>query len=114
MLHRIRLAMQQGNIEKLSGHVEVDQTFIGGKARNRNDRVSQVHYYSNLRGRRLTKTALASSSPVGWHNPGIGIVTRKINAESVGDACRHWRTLSALKNNAPVFPGLFQPWAPTS
>jgi transposase-like protein len=35
MLHRIRLAMQDelsGN--KLSGHVEVDETFIGGKARN--------------------------------------------------------------------------------
>lgn len=32
MLHRIRLAMQQGGIEKLSGHVEVDGTFIGCKA----------------------------------------------------------------------------------
>ena len=26
--------MQNGSIEKLSGHVEVDETFIGGKARN--------------------------------------------------------------------------------
>jgi transposase-like protein len=34
MLHRIRLAMQTGTFEKLSGHVEVDETFIGGKARN--------------------------------------------------------------------------------
>jgi transposase-like protein len=34
MLHRIRLAMQSGSIEKLSGHVEMDETFIGGKARN--------------------------------------------------------------------------------
>ncbi len=34
MLHRIRLAMQQGSIEKLSGEVEADETFIGGKARN--------------------------------------------------------------------------------
>jgi transposase-like protein len=34
MLHRIRLAMQQGSIEKLSGHVEIDETWIGGKARN--------------------------------------------------------------------------------
>ena len=34
MLHRIRLAMQNGSIEKLSGHVEVDETYIGGKARN--------------------------------------------------------------------------------
>jgi len=34
MLHRIRLAMQSGSIEKLSGHVEADETYIGGKARN--------------------------------------------------------------------------------
>jgi transposase-like protein len=34
MLHRIRLAMQTGSFEKLSGTVEVDETFIGGKARN--------------------------------------------------------------------------------
>jgi transposase-like protein len=34
MLHRIRLAMQTGSFLKLSGEVEVDETFIGGKARN--------------------------------------------------------------------------------
>ena len=34
MLHRIRLAMQTGTFEKLSGTVEVDETYIGGKARN--------------------------------------------------------------------------------
>src|SRR5216117_3316384 len=32
--HRIRLALSVGSIEKLSGHVEADETFIGGKARN--------------------------------------------------------------------------------
>jgi transposase-like protein len=35
MLHRIRLAMQDGKMGgKLGGDVEVDETFIGGKARN--------------------------------------------------------------------------------
>ncbi|MEJ7811175.1 MAG: IS1595 family transposase [Gemmatimonadaceae bacterium] len=34
MLHRIRLAMQTGTFKKLSGEVEADETFIGGKARN--------------------------------------------------------------------------------
>jgi len=34
MLHRIRLAMQSGTFEKLSGEVEADETCIGGKARN--------------------------------------------------------------------------------
>jgi hypothetical protein len=34
MMHRIRLALQNGSLEKLSGEVEADETFIGGKARN--------------------------------------------------------------------------------
>jgi transposase-like protein len=34
LLHRIRLAMQTGTFEKLSGAVEVDETYIGGLARN--------------------------------------------------------------------------------
>ena len=34
MLHRIRLAMQSGTFDKIGGEVEVDETYIGGKARN--------------------------------------------------------------------------------
>jgi transposase-like protein len=34
MLHRIRLAMQDKGFNKLAGEIEVDETFIGGKARN--------------------------------------------------------------------------------
>jgi transposase-like protein len=34
MLHRIRLAMQEGTFNKMNGDVEVDETYIGGKARN--------------------------------------------------------------------------------
>jgi transposase-like protein len=34
MLHRIRLALQDESFGKLGGEVEVDETFIGGKARN--------------------------------------------------------------------------------
>jgi transposase-like protein len=33
MLQRLRLALQSGDMGKLAGHVEVDETFIGGKAR---------------------------------------------------------------------------------
>ncbi len=32
--HRIRLALTMGTINKLSGQIEADETFIGGKARN--------------------------------------------------------------------------------
>src|SRR6266508_2779315 len=34
MMHRIRLAMRRGTFSKLSGQVESDETYIGGKARN--------------------------------------------------------------------------------
>jgi transposase-like protein len=34
MLDRIRLAMQTGTFMKMAGEVEVDETYIGGKARN--------------------------------------------------------------------------------
>lgn len=33
MNHRIRLAVQEGSFEPMSGEVEVDETFIGGRAR---------------------------------------------------------------------------------
>jgi transposase-like protein len=34
MMHRVRAAMQAGSFAKLSGEIEADETFIGGKARN--------------------------------------------------------------------------------
>jgi transposase-like protein len=34
VLHRIRFAMQTGSFEKFSGEVKIDETFIGGKAKN--------------------------------------------------------------------------------
>lgn len=34
LLHRLRLAMETGTFEKLSGQVEADETFVGGKAKN--------------------------------------------------------------------------------
>ena len=34
MLHRIRLAMQDGSFKKLKGTIEGDETFVGGKAKN--------------------------------------------------------------------------------
>jgi len=34
MAHRIRYALHHGSFAKMSGEVEADETFIGGKARN--------------------------------------------------------------------------------
>lgn len=47
MNHRIRLAMQNGSFELLGGKVEVDETFIGGKARN---------MHKDVKARRITGT----------------------------------------------------------
>jgi transposase-like protein len=35
MCHRIRAAMQDGTLQKLTGEVEVDETYVGGEAKNR-------------------------------------------------------------------------------
>jgi transposase-like protein len=56
MLHRIRLAMQQGsiaNVGKIGGEgseVEVDETFVGGKLRN-------MHKEKQIRYRKITESA---------------------------------------------------------
>jgi transposase-like protein len=43
MLQRIRLALQNGSIVKIGGQVEIDETFIGGKARNMHKGKRQVN-----------------------------------------------------------------------
>jgi transposase-like protein len=47
MDHRIRRAMKTGSFMKMSGEVEVDETFIGGKARN---------MHTHVKARRITGT----------------------------------------------------------
>jgi hypothetical protein len=45
MLQRIRHAMHTGSINKMTGEIEADETFIGGKARNMHlgKRVEKIH-----------------------------------------------------------------------
>jgi transposase-like protein len=50
LLHRIRLAMQTGTFKKLSGTIEVDETAIGGLARN---------MHKSVRARKITGTGSA-------------------------------------------------------
>jgi transposase-like protein len=45
--HRIRLALSEGSFDKMTGNVEADETFIGGKARN---------MHASKRARRITGT----------------------------------------------------------
>jgi len=45
MLHRIRAAMHNGSVQKLSGEIEADETYIGGLARNmhKSKREAKIH-----------------------------------------------------------------------
>jgi len=62
MAHRIRFALHNGSFDKmLSGHVEVDETFIGGKARN---------MHVEKRVRRITSRGSHDKVPV------VGILER--------------------------------------
>jgi transposase-like protein len=53
--HRIRLAFSEGSLNKASGHVEADETFIGGKARN---------MHASKRARKITGTGGKDKTPV--------------------------------------------------
>jgi transposase-like protein len=47
MNHRIRLALQNGSFDKLADDVEIDETYIGGKARN---------MHKHVKAKRITGT----------------------------------------------------------
>lgn len=76
MMHRIRLAVHDGSLEKLSGHVEADETFIGGKARN-------MHLAK--RARRITGTGTKNKTAV------MGILERggKVRTTVVPNRKKH-------------------------
>jgi transposase-like protein len=94
VLHRIRLAMQTESFLRLSGEVEVDETYIGGKARN-------MHPASRERkgvkgGGMSGKTAV------------LGMIERggKVKAEVVPDAKRKTlrpRVIGAVEVGSSVY-----------
>jgi transposase-like protein len=76
MDHRIRFALSLGTIDKLSGEVEADETFIGGKARN---------MHVSKRKRRITGTGTKDKIAV------MGILERggKVRATVVPNRKKH-------------------------
>jgi transposase-like protein len=69
MLHRIRLAMQTKSFLRLSGEVEVDETYIGGKARN---------MHKKDRERKITGTGKINKTAV------LGMIERGGNVVATG------------------------------
>ncbi len=76
MLHRIRLAMQEGCFVKLKGTIESDETFVGGKAKN---------MHKDVRARKITGRGPSGKAIV------HGVLERggKIIAGVVGNRKRH-------------------------
>jgi len=93
MLHRIRLAMQTGTFEKLGGAVEVDETFIGGKARN---------MHRDVRKRKITGTGGKDKTVV------VGLKQRdgEVRAAVVSDRTRatlHGHVIDHVEPGATVY-----------
>jgi len=72
MDHRIRLALTMGTFNKLSGQVEADETFIGGKARN---------MHASKRAERITGTGGKDKAAVlGILERGGNVVTKVVGS----------------------------------
>ena len=72
MLHRIRLALQAGSFEKkLSGHVEADETFVGGRLRlmNNKAKVRKVLREGKLAGGGTSGKAIVMASGITQNRP---------------------------------------------
>lgn len=82
MVHRIRIAMETGTFEKLSGTVEADETFIGGNASNMHQTKRDRF---NMKGGRIDHKSVV-----------LGMVERqgKVKAKVVNDA--RMRTLQSV------------------
>jgi transposase-like protein len=69
MLHRIRLAMQDKSFDRMGGEVEVDETFIGGKARfmhkERRERIRGQARRASLIGKTAVIGLLERHGPAG-------------------------------------------------
>jgi transposase-like protein len=89
MLHRIRLALQAGNFDKIDGIAEIDETFIGGKARN---------MHKAERARKITGTGGKDKTVV------VGALERGGKVRATVAADRSARTLQGYVR-ANVAPG---------
>jgi transposase-like protein len=77
LLHRIRLAMQTKTFDRLTGEVEVDETFVGGRAHN---------MHTAVRRRKITGTGATNKTIVaGTLQRGEGGRTSRVSAEVVPD-----------------------------
>lgn len=105
MEHRIRLAMQTGSFEKkLCGEVEVDETFIGGKARNmhRSTLAKRVAEFATpLTGRNQTTGKVAVMGLLARHGEVRTMVVPNTKRKSLhGEVSKHVEAGSTVYSDA--------------
>ncbi len=102
MVHRIRLAMQTGSFDKLDGEVEVDETFVGGKAKN---------MHPDVRARKIT--GRGSGHGGGDKTIVVGVRQRngEMRAKVVPDVKRstlHGHILDNVERGSKVYTDRYQ------
>jgi transposase-like protein len=107
MLHRIRLALKDGNWSKLggseSGPVEIDEAYIGGEPKNRHkSKRNQTPKFIERDGVEVKNPAYKSVSGRGTEKvPVFGMLdreTRKVRAQVIPDVKRDVLMNAILKN----------------
>jgi transposase-like protein len=93
MLHRIRLAMQGDDGGLLSGDVEVDETFIGGRARNMH--AEKRERFKGMKGRSTKSNKVAVMGLLERNSPDGHSRVKTIVVENT----KRWRLQSHVKGN---------------
>ena len=108
-MHRLRTALHTGSFEKmLDGEVEVDETFIGGKARN---------MHSDVRARRITGRGPTDKTVVlGMLERGGVVTTKVVRNRRKGTLQREVRSTVAAgtalySDDLPSYQGLQRDYA---
>lgn len=103
MLHRVRTAMDSQDIEPLSGTVEVDETFVGGKPRRSNNHKK----FSGTERSEHQKQAMKRKQPV------LGILQRngKIRPMVIADVTANTLKANITKHVHPSATVMTDDWA---
>src|SRR6267142_2187835 len=104
MDHRIRLALGMDETEKLSGQVEVDETYIGGKARNMHRSVLAkrvTEFATPLTGRNQTTGKVAVMGLLARHGEVRTMVVPNTKRKSLhGEVTKHVEAGSTVYSDA--------------
>ena len=101
MMHRIRLAMQRGTLDKFSGEVEADETFIGGKSRfmHKERRAAKIKGTGGM-GKVAVMGLLERHGPDKTSRVKVGVVVTRRKGELHAEVRQHVAPGSALYTDA--------------